>query len=68
MSFESRPFGVDASAPAIACENLPEIAGGRFSFEINLTDEGCATPESVQAFLRAGQDSWRADGLGRYPG
>lgn len=61
LSFESRPFGVDASAPAIACENLPEIAGGLFSFEINLTDEGCATPESVQAFLRAeGEEFWNA--------
>ncbi|MEE3297854.1 MAG: tetratricopeptide repeat protein [Planctomycetota bacterium] len=59
LSFESPLFGIDASAPTAACKELPQLAGGHFSFEVELTDEGCAEPVSVQAFLRAeGEEFW----------
>ena len=59
VSFESPLFGIDASAPTAACKELPQLAGGHFSFEVELTDEGCAEPVSVQAFLRAeGEEFW----------
>lgn len=59
LSFESPLFGIDASAPTVACKELPQLAGGHFSFEVQLTDEGCADPVSVQAFLRAeGEEFW----------
>jgi len=59
VSFESHVFGVDASAPTVACEGLPQVGGGHFSFEVQLADEGCAEPESVQVFLRAeGEEFW----------
>ena len=59
LSFESPLFGIDASAPIATCKELPQLAGGQFSFEVQLTDEGCADPVSVQAFLRAeGEEFW----------
>ncbi len=59
LSFESPLFGIDASAPIATCKELPQLAGGHFSFEVQLTDEGCADPVSVQAFLRAeGEEFW----------
>ena len=59
LSFEGPLLGIDASAPTVACKELPQLAGGHFSFEVELTDEGCAEPVSVQAFLRAeGEEFW----------
>ena len=59
LSFEGPLLGIDASAPTVACKELPQLAGGHFSFEVELTDEGCAEPVSVQAFLRVeGEEFW----------
>lgn len=61
LQFDSQPFGVDASAPTVTCEQFPQVAGGLFSFEVGLADEGCANPENVQAFLRIeGEEFWNA--------
>lgn len=61
QEFESQPFGVDASAPTVACEQFPQVAGGRFSLEVELADQGCSMPENVQAFLRVeGEEFWNA--------
>ncbi|MEE3199804.1 MAG: tetratricopeptide repeat protein, partial [Planctomycetota bacterium] len=61
LEFDSNPFGVDASAPRVACEQFPAVAGGIFSLEVELVDEGCSAPEDVQAFIRAeGEEFWNA--------
>ena len=61
LEFDSHPFGIDASAPRVACEQFPAVAGGLFSLEVELVDEGCSAPEDVQAFLRAeGEEFWNA--------
>ncbi len=61
LEFDSNPFGVDASAPRVACEQLPAVVGGLFSLEVELVDEGCSAPEDVQAFIRAeGEEFWNA--------
>ena len=57
--FESPLLGIDASAPTASCRELPQVGGGSFSFEVQVSDEGCAEPEGVQAFLRAeGEEFW----------
>jgi tetratricopeptide (TPR) repeat protein len=52
-------LSIDATAPIVACDKVPEQAGGRLSLTIQGEDVGCSELDGVLAFVRKnGEEFW----------